>query len=47
MLARVFSCTVIGLEGVVVGVEVDIGGGLPGVSIPGQNALNFSLLAGR
>jgi len=35
MLARVFSCSVIGLEGVVVEVEVDIGGGLPGVTIVG------------
>jgi magnesium chelatase family protein len=35
MLARVFSCTVIGLEGVIVDVEVDIGGGLPGVTIVG------------
>ena len=35
MLARVYSCTVIGLEGVVVEVEVDIGGGLPGVTIVG------------
>jgi len=33
MLARGFSCTVIELDGVVV--EVDIGGGLPGVTILG------------
>jgi magnesium chelatase family protein len=43
MLAGVFSCTVIGLEGVVVEVEVDIGGGLPGVTILGSKSLNFSL----
>lgn len=35
MLARVHSCTVIGLEGVIVDVEVDIGSGLPGVVIVG------------
>lgn len=35
MLARVFSCAVIGLEGVVVDVEVDIGEGLPAVVIVG------------
>jgi hypothetical protein len=35
MLARVFSCAVIGLEGVIVEVEVDTGEGLPGISIVG------------
>ena len=35
MLARVFSCAVIGLEGVIVEVEVDTGVGLPGVDIVG------------
>jgi len=35
MLARVFSCAVIGLEGVVVDVEVDTGQGLPGTDIVG------------
>jgi magnesium chelatase family protein len=37
MLARVFSCAVIGLDGVIVDVEVDTGGGngLPGVVIVG------------
>jgi magnesium chelatase family protein len=35
MLARVFSCAVIGLEGVVVEVEVDTGDGLPSVIIVG------------
>ena len=35
MLARVFSCAVIGLEGVVVEVEVDSGLGLPGMTIVG------------
>ncbi len=35
MLARVFSCAVIGLEGVVVEVEVDTGEGLPAVVIVG------------
>jgi len=35
MLARVFSCAVIGLEGVVVEVEVDTGDGLPAVAIVG------------
>ena len=35
MLARVFSCAVIGLEGVIVEVEVDYTNGLPGVTIVG------------
>ena len=35
MLARVFSCAVIGLEGVVVEVEVDISDGLPYITIVG------------
>ena len=35
MLARVFSCAVIGLDGVVVEVEVDTGGGLPKMVIVG------------
>jgi magnesium chelatase family protein len=33
MLARVFSCAVIGLEVVIVDVEVDFGSGLPGITI--------------
>jgi magnesium chelatase family protein len=33
MLARVFSCAIIGLDGVVVEVEVDTGQGLPGITI--------------
>jgi magnesium chelatase family protein len=35
MLARVYSCAVIGLEGVVVEVEVDTGDGLPAIIIVG------------
>ena len=35
MLARVYSCAVIGLEGVVVEVEVDTGDGLPAIVIVG------------
>jgi len=35
MLARVFSCAVIGLEGVNVEVEVDACDGLPGITIVG------------
>jgi magnesium chelatase family protein len=35
MLARVYSCAVIGLEGVIVEVEVDDGDGLPGITIVG------------
>jgi magnesium chelatase family protein len=35
MLSRVFSCAVIGLEGVVVEVEVDTTNGLPGIDIVG------------
>jgi magnesium chelatase family protein len=35
MLARVFSCAVIGLEGVIVEVEVDTGLGWPSMVIVG------------
>jgi magnesium chelatase family protein len=35
MLARIFSCAVIGLEGVIVEVEVDTAQGLPGMDIVG------------
>ncbi len=35
MLARIFSCAIIGLDGVVVEVEVDAGQGLPGMDIVG------------
>ncbi|MBN1372455.1 MAG: ATP-binding protein, partial [Anaerolineaceae bacterium] len=35
MLARIFSCAVIGLDGVIVEVEVDTGPGLPGMDIVG------------
>ena len=35
MLARVFSCAVIGLDGVIIEVEVDAGVGLPGVDLVG------------
>jgi len=39
MLARVFSCAVIGLEGVIVEVEVDTGDGLPVIIIVGTTDL--------
>jgi len=35
MLAHVYSCAIIGLEGVIVEVEVDTGQGLPGMTIVG------------
>jgi len=35
MLARVYSCAIIGLEGVIVEVEVDTTGGLPFMAIVG------------
>ena len=35
MLARVYSCAVIGLDGVIVEVEVDTSQGLPGMDIAG------------
>jgi len=44
MLARVFSCAVIGLEGVIVEVEVDTTQGLPGIEIPGS--IDHHLLQG-
>ena len=35
MLAKVLSCAVVGLDGVLVEVEVDLGQGLPGLTIVG------------
>ena len=35
MLAKVFSCAVVGLEGVLVEVEVDVGHGQPGIFVVG------------
>ncbi|MCC6790584.1 MAG: YifB family Mg chelatase-like AAA ATPase [Thermomicrobiales bacterium] len=35
MLAKVFSCAVVGLDGVLVEVEVDVGAGIPGVVVVG------------
>ena len=35
MLAKVFSCAVVGLNGVLVEVEVDVGGGTPGIVLVG------------
>ena len=35
MLARIFSCAVVGLEGVIIEVEVDFTNGLPGMTIVG------------
>jgi len=43
MLARVYSCAVIGLEGAVVEVEVDTADGLPGMAIAGSKRLKLSL----
>ena len=39
MLARVFSCAVVGLDGVIVEVEVDFTNGLPGMTMNGPIAL--------
>ena len=33
MLARVFSCAVVGLDGVIIEVEVDYTNGLPGMTM--------------
>jgi magnesium chelatase family protein len=35
VLAKVFSCAVVGLDGVLVEVEVDVGGGNPGMVVVG------------
>ena len=35
MLARIYSCAVVGLEGVIVEVEVDTTQGFPGVDLVG------------
>ena len=34
MLARIYSCAVVGLEGVIVEVETDITQGFPGMDTP-------------
>ncbi len=47
MLARVYSCAVIGLEGVVVEVEVDTGDGLPSTVIVGTKDHKIPHLIGR
>jgi hypothetical protein len=41
MLSRDFSCAVIGLDGVVVEVEVDTTNGLPGMDILGSKDLKI------
>ena len=41
MLARIFSCAIIGLDGVIVEVEVDTGQGLPGMTIVGLPDAGF------
>jgi hypothetical protein len=46
ILSPVFSCSVIGLDGVVVEVEVDTNNGLPGMDILGSKNLKVSLMAG-
>ena len=35
MLAKVYSCAVVGLDGVLVEVEVDVGTGMPGIVVVG------------
>ena len=35
MLAKVYSCAVVGLDGVLVEVEVDVGPGMPGMTLVG------------
>ena len=35
MLAKVYSCAVVGLDGVLVEVEVDVGAGKPGIVVVG------------
>ena len=35
MLAKILSCAVVGLDGVLVEVEVDVGQGLPGMVVVG------------
>ncbi len=35
MLAKVYSCAVVGLDGVLVEVEVDVGQGQPGMALVG------------
>jgi len=49
MLAKVFSCAVIGLEGAIIQVEVDISRGLPSFTIVGlpDTAVQESRNCGR
>lgn len=46
MLACIYSCAVIGLDGIVVEVEVDTADGLPGMSIVGTKSLKFLIDSG-
>ena len=41
MLSRIFSCAVVGLEGVVIEVEVDYTNGLPGMTNTGLPGTAF------
>lgn len=41
MLARVFSCSIIGLDGVVVEVEVDTEQGIPAIVMHGSKDINI------
>jgi magnesium chelatase family protein len=43
MLARIFSCAVVGLEGVVIEVEVDYTNGLPGMTMSSPKSRDISL----
>jgi magnesium chelatase family protein len=43
MLSRIFSCAVVGLEGVVIEVEVDYTNGLPGMTIAGRPDTAFQV----
>jgi hypothetical protein len=45
MLARVYSCAVVGLDGVIVEVEVDTGEGLPSMVMIDPPEAGKSLLA--
>jgi hypothetical protein len=47
MLAKVFSCAVIGLEGAIVEVEVDTANGLPSFVDAGSDSQHGSPLYGK
>ncbi len=47
MLAKVITCAIVGLEGAIVEVEVDISSGLPSFTIVGATTPSYSIQKNR